>query len=81
MTEEARQELIDKHYLFRAGDRMQAASGYYNHWPYGRGIFLSDDKKFIMWINEGDHLRIISMEEGPNVQSVFDRFSKGVTAI
>lgn len=30
---------------------MQAASGYYAHWPIGRGIFLSNDKKFMMWIN------------------------------
>lgn len=51
MTQEAQQEMIDKHYLFRGGDKMQAASGYYAHWPTGRGIFLSNDKKFMMWIN------------------------------
>ena len=79
MSEEKRKELIDAHYLFRGGDKMQAASGYHAFWPSGRGIFLSNDKKFIMWINEGDHLRIISMENGGNIQSVFDRFSKAVT--
>jgi hypothetical protein len=51
MTEEKRQELIDAHYLFRGGDKMQAASGYHAYWPFGRGIFLSNDKKFMMWIN------------------------------
>lgn len=60
---------------------MQAASGYHLHWPIGRGIFVSNDKKFLMWINEGDHLRIISMEQGGSIQSVFDRFSKAVGCI
>lgn len=60
---------------------MQAASGYHAFWPAGRGIFLSNDKKFMMWINEGDHLRIISLENGGNIQSVFDRFSKAVTCM
>lgn len=61
MSPEKTQELIDQHFLFRGGDRMQAGSGYHLHWPIGRGIFVSKDKKFLMWINEGDHLRIISM--------------------
>ncbi len=51
MSEEKRKELIDAHFLFRGGDKMQAASGYHEHWPSGRGIFLSHDQKFMMWIN------------------------------
>lgn len=34
-----------------------------------------------MWINEGDHLRVISMEKGGDVKSVFDRLSRGVKAV
>ena len=60
---------------------MQAASGYHEHWPQGRGVFLSADKKFVMWINEGDHIRIISMEQGGDVKSVFDRLAKAVKCI
>jgi len=41
---------------------MQASSGYHQDWPHGRGIFVAKDKKFLLWINEGDHIRIISME-------------------
>jgi len=81
MTPEQTKELIDKHYLFRGGDKMQAASGYHADWPHGRGIFVSNDEKFMMWINEGDHLRIISMEKGGDVKSVFDRLSRGVKAV
>ena len=81
MTPEQQQDLIDKHYLFRGKDKMQAASGYHQFWPLGRGIFVSDDEKFLLWVNEGDHLRIISMEKGSNVKSVFGRLERGVAAI
>lgn len=60
---------------------MQAASGYHEHWPHGRGVFVSQDKNFIMWINEGDHIRIISMEQGGSITSVLDRLAKAVTFI
>lgn len=62
MTPEETQKLVDDHFLFRGKDKMQAASGYHQFWPEGRGIFVSHDKKFLLWIGEGDHLRIISME-------------------
>ena len=64
MTADEQKSLIDKHFLFRGKDAMQAASGYHAFWPAGRGIFVSNDEKFLLWINEGDHLRIISMEKG-----------------
>lgn len=47
----------------------------------GRGIFVAKDQKFILWINEGDHVRIISMEQGGDVKAVFTRLSKGIAAI
>jgi len=81
MTDEQRQQLIDDHFLFRGKDKMQAASGYHRFWPHGRGIFVSKDKKFLLWINEGDHCRIISMEQGGDVKSVFSRLGRGVAAI
>jgi protein-arginine kinase len=81
MTAEQTKQLVDDHFLFRGKDKMQAASGYHEHWPVGRGIFVSKDKKFLLWINEGDHLRIISMEQGGDVRAVFDRLSRGIAAI
>merc|ERR1711997_435369 len=45
------------------------------------GIFFNDSKTFLVWINEEDQLRIISMEQGANVKSVFGRLEKAVAAI
>lgn len=81
MSNEKRQELIDEHFLFRGKDRMQAASGYHEHWPHGRGVYLNKAKTFINWVNEGDHLRIISMEMGGDVKAVFERLSAGAKVI
>lgn len=81
MPDEKRQELIDDHFLFRGKDRMQAASGYHEHWPHGRGVYLNMAKTFINWVNEGDHLRIISMEMGGDVRGVFERLSAGAKLI
>jgi protein-arginine kinase len=81
MSDSQRQELIDGHFLFRGKDRMQAASGYHEHWPHGRGVFLNSSKTFVNWVNEGDHLRIISMQEGGDVKAVFSRLSAGAKAI
>jgi len=81
MTQEQTQGLIDDHFLFRGKDKMQAASGYHEHWPVARGVYHSIAKEFVLWINEGDHLRIISMEKGGNVKRVFERLSRGIKAI
>jgi hypothetical protein len=63
MSDKDRQKLVDDHFLFRGKDKMQAASGYHEHWPQGRGVYLNKDKTFVNWVNEGDHVRIISMEQ------------------
>ena len=81
MTPEQIQQLIDDHFLFRGKDKMQAASGYHRYWPHGRGIFHSKSKNFVVWVNEGDHLRIISMEMGSDVKRVFERLGRGIAAI
>ena len=45
----------------------------YDNWPTGRGIFFSNNKKFLVWVNEEDHLRIISMQQGGNLAEVWKR--------
>merc|ERR1719198_1310796 len=49
MSDEQRQGLIDDHFLFRGKDKMQAASGYHNEWPVGRGIYHNKTKTAVNW--------------------------------
>jgi len=81
MSEEEREGLVKAHFLFRGKDVMQAASGYHQFWPKGRGIFVREDQQFLNWINEGDHIRIISMEKGSDVEGVFERLGKGIVLV
>ena len=73
MTEENRMQLIEDHFLFKEGDRFLQACGLNREWPDNRGIFHDDDKTFLVWCNEEDQLRIISMQKGSNIRQVFQR--------
>lgn len=81
MDEETRARLVADHYLFKQGDRFLEAAGANRDWPEGRGIFHNDAKTALVWVNEEDQLRIISMEKGGDVQSVFGRLSRLVGAL
>merc|ERR1712060_141707 len=57
------------------------ACGLNRNWPHGRGIFHNNDKTFLVWVNEEDQLRIISMQPGADIAAVFERLSRAAAAI
>jgi arginine kinase len=81
MSEADQNQLIADHFLFKEGDRFLAAANLNEDWPSGRGIFHNDDKTFLIWVNEEDQLRIISMQPGSNIGQVFERLSKAAALI
>merc|ERR1712013_825622 len=81
MEESVRQQLVDDHFLFVSGDRNLTVAGMERDWPEGRGIFHNDKKTFLIWVNEEDQLRIISMQKGGDVREVFSRLAKGIKAV
>merc|ERR1719275_501366 len=81
MDEKVRQQLVDDHFLFVSGDRNLTVAGMERDWPEGRGIFHNDKKTFLIWVNEEDQLRIISMQMGGDVKQVFTRLAKGIKAV
>uniref|UniRef100_A0AC35F0S8 Arginine kinase n=1 Tax=Panagrolaimus sp. PS1159 TaxID=55785 RepID=A0AC35F0S8_9BILA len=62
MKKETQNQLIADHFLFKEGDRHLQHANACKYWPLGRGIFHNNDKTFLIWVNEEDHLRLISME-------------------
>lgn len=54
--------------------QLLAVAGAARNWPDNRGIFHNDNKTALAWCNEEDHCRIISMQKGGDVWSVFSRF-------
>ncbi|KAK7863469.1 hypothetical protein R5R35_010505 [Gryllus longicercus] len=81
MAPDYQQQLIDDHYLFKEGDRFLIAAKSCEHWPIGRGIFMNEDKTFLVWVGEEDHLRIISMQMGGHLGEVYKRMVDGVNKI
>merc|ERR1711983_401322 len=81
MAESDRLQLVDDHFLFISGDKNLIAAGMERDWPEGRGIFHNAAKTFLVWVNEEDQLRIISMQKGGDVRGDFERLARGIKAV
>merc|ERR1712241_725746 len=81
VEEEVRQKLVDDHFLFVSGDKNLIAAGMERDRPEGRGIYHNKEKTFLVWVNEEDQLRIISMQKGGDVKGVFERLARGINAV
>jgi creatine kinase len=82
MTEDQEEDLRKRGNLFQEPDStLLLSSGCGRHWPDARGIFHNHAKNFFVWINEEDHMRIISMEPGDNVDAIFRRFAKACDGV
>ncbi len=81
MTKEIQEALIKDHFLFKEGDRFLASAGLNRDWPEGRGIYHNNDKTFLVWVNEEDQLRIISMQMGGDIKEVFTRLVSAIKSI
>ncbi|KAH3726728.1 arginine kinase-like isoform X2 [Dreissena polymorpha] len=81
MTAAEEKQLVQDHFLFRNDDPVLGDANGYDDWPAGRGIFFSHNKRFLVWVNEEDHLRIISMQPGGNLAEVWQRLVKGLTTL
>ena len=81
MNDDIKEKLISDHFLFKTGDRFLESAGLNRNWPDGRGIYHNDEKTFLVWINEEDQLRIISMQMGGDILEVFTRLSTAIKEI
>lgn len=81
MTKEDSASLITSHFLFKEGDKYLETAGLNRDWPSGRGIYHNKNKTFLVWINEEDQLRIISMQKGGDIRTVFKRLITAVNLL
>jgi len=81
MSKSVQDKLIKDHFLFKEGDRHLKHANACNYWPKGRGIYHNDEKSFLIWVNEEDHMRVISMQQGSDVGTTLDRLVRGVKAV
>jgi len=90
MAEEKEEELRKVGNLFQEPDStLLLSSGMGRHWPDARGIFHNEAKNLFVWLNEEDHLRIVSMQgdrskptkEGKDIREVTARFFRACEAV
>jgi len=78
MTPDEKQKHTDDHFLFNDHDRFLRSAGGFRHWPESRGIFFNTNKTFLVWVNEEDHLRLISMQKGGDLKAVYLRLINAI---
>ena len=68
-------ELVARHIMFKdmSSDKYLQAAGIASEWPHGRGCYISEDEGFLVWVGEEDHLRIMCMQKGQALNTVFER--------
>ncbi|KAL7474681.1 hypothetical protein ACHAW6_000645, partial [Cyclotella cf. meneghiniana] len=84
MTTDQNLDLIERHILFDNPNEWTIAAGLGRDWPDGRGLYanVSDlthqTPDFMIWVNEEDHLRIMCLRKGGDIQGVFTTLMAGV---
>jgi creatine kinase len=82
MTPDEEKQLIADHFLFqKPTGHLMVNSGAVRDWPDGRGIWHNNEKTFLIWLNEEDQCRVISMQKGGDLKATFSRFGRGLKEI
>lgn len=74
---------VAAHQMFKdmSADKYLNVAGISGDWPHGRGMYISEAEDFIVWVGEEDHLRIMSMQTGGNLNTLFERLHTGLTIL
>lgn len=59
-------------------DEELKAAGVNDDWPVGRGVFIQDERNFVLLVNFTDHIRIVSLN---SKETLNDNFNLGVQRI
>ncbi|KAL7465833.1 hypothetical protein ACHAXS_006155 [Conticribra weissflogii] len=76
--------LIERHILFDNPNEWTIAAGLGRDWPDGRALYANvtdlarQTPDFMIWVNEEDHLRIMCLRKGGDIQGVFTTLMNGV---
>lgn len=82
LDETKRDLLIKDEILFgNPDDKFLKAAQTYRFWPIGRGFFANDKNNFRAWVNEEEHLQVISCNEGANLGEIYERLVKGMKCL
>ena len=74
---------VSLHQMFKdmSGDPYLNVAGISADWPFGRGIYISSNEDFLVWVGEEDHLRIMTMQRGGNLNNLFAHLNTGIECL
>lgn len=77
------QRRVKAHQMFKdmSSDPYLKVAGISADWPYGRGMYVSRDEDFLVWVGEEDHLRVMAMQRGGNLNALFERLRTGLETL
>ena len=75
---DAKEALAANGALFDEKDASLRSANALGEWPKGRGIFSSEDRSLIVFVNEQEHMRIISTQAGSDLDGALERFRRGL---
>ncbi|MGI9364133.1 MAG: hypothetical protein ACR2O8_03035 [Rhizobiaceae bacterium] len=83
LSKQEHQTLIKDHIMFKDmdSDPYLAAAGIAGDWPFGRGCYYSYDRKFVVWVGEEDHLRIMYMDTATSLKPILDKLHSALKAM
>ena len=73
--------MVKKHLLFQDNNSYLKSAGIFDDWPIGRGAYISKNKEFIIWINQEDHIKIISLVKGVDLNRIYRIFTIGLNLL
>lgn len=82
MSAEDEEWLQRQNVVFAEPDsEVQLSSGFGRSWPDARGVWLSENGKLVVRINEEDHVRMLYTQNGQDLKEVFARLCRAHAAI
>eukprot|EP00756_Hemistasia_phaeocysticola_P058841 Hpha_TRINITY_DN35504_c0_g1::TRINITY_DN35504_c0_g1_i1::g.84614::m.84614/K00933/E2.7.3.2; creatine kinase len=57
------------------------AAGYNRDWPDGRGLFVNPRRSLAVWVNEKNHIRVVSRGAVSEIQDSFKRLAEAVNNV
>ena len=76
LDEENIDALISTGVLFSRPNPTMVSARIARDWPMNRGFFHNHEQNIYLWVNEEDHLRVISHEEGADLKAAFARYCR-----
>merc|ERR1712142_185677 len=73
-------KLLDSDVFHLTYDNWMATPGA-KQWSEGQGVFINNYSNFVMWVNEEDQLRLVSVSKGQDLKYVLLRLQKAVARI